>query len=170
MKSRSGCPINLSLEVLGDQWSLIILRDMIFGGRRSYRALLTNSLEGIASNILASRLKMLLAEGMITNAPDPGHRQRGIYSLTEKSIALVPVLVQLGAWGRRFLPASHELSVRARLLEEGGPDMWEAFMRELRATHLGEPHETSGPSVAEALQAAFEEARRQGALADPESG
>jgi DNA-binding HxlR family transcriptional regulator len=164
MKTRSGCPINLSLEILGDQWSLIILRDMIFGNRRSYRDLLTNSMEGIASNILASRLKMLLAEGMITRAPDPGNRQRGIYSLTEKSIALVPVLVQLGAWGRRFLPASHELSVRARLLEEGGPGMWDAFMGELRAAHLGTPYETSGPSVAETLHAAYEKALREGAV------
>jgi len=161
MKVRSGCPINLSLEILGDQWSLIILRDMIFGGRRSYRDLLTNSLEGIASNILASRMKMLLAEGMITTAPDPQHKQRVIYSLTEKSISLVPVLVQLGAWGRRFLPASHELSVRAQLLEEGGPEMWDAFMRELRAAHLGAPNNAHGPTVAERLQAAYEAAVRQ---------
>jgi DNA-binding HxlR family transcriptional regulator len=161
MKVRSECPINLSIEILGDQWSLIILRDMIFGGRRSYRELLTNSLEGIASNILASRMKMLLDEGMVTRAPDPEHKQRVIYSLTEKSISVLPVLVQLGAWGRRFLPASPELSIRAQVLEEGGPEMLDAFMRELRATHLGAPNETSGPTVAEQLQAAYEEAVRQ---------
>jgi DNA-binding HxlR family transcriptional regulator len=57
---RSGCPINLSLEVFGDRWSLIILRDMMFGGRRHFRVLLINSEEGISSNILADRLKMLL--------------------------------------------------------------------------------------------------------------
>ena len=56
---RSGCPINLSLEVFGDRWSLIILRDMMFGGRRHFRELLTQSKEGISSNILADRLKML---------------------------------------------------------------------------------------------------------------
>jgi DNA-binding HxlR family transcriptional regulator len=161
MKVRSECPINLSIEILGDQWSLIILRDMIFGGRRSYRELLTNSLEGIASNILASRMKMLLDEGMVTRAPDPEHKQRVIYSLTEKSISVLPVLVQLGAWGRRFLPASPELSIRAQVLEEGGPEMLDAFMRELRTTHLGAPNETSGPTVAEQLQAAYEEAVRQ---------
>lgn len=165
MDARSGCPINLSLEVIGDRWSLIILRDMIFGQRRTFRGLLTNSLEGIASNILASRLKMLLAEGMITKASSPEHKQKVIYSLTEKSISLVPVLAQLGAWGRRFLPASEELSVRARLLEEGGPEIWQEFMRELRAEHLGEPYERSGPTVAERLQAAYEEARRQAGLA-----
>lgn len=133
---------------------------MIFGNRRTFRDLLTNSLEGIASNILASRLKTLLAEGMITRAPSPEHKQKVIYSLTEKSVALVPVLAVLGAWVRRFLPASEELSVPARLLEEGGPAMGEAFMRELRAEHLGEPCERSGPTVAERLQAGYEEARR----------
>jgi DNA-binding HxlR family transcriptional regulator len=137
MDLRSGCPINLSLEVFGDRWSLIILRDMIFGGRRHIRELLNNSLEGIASNILADRLKRLLDLGMLTKADDPSHKQKAIYSLTEMSITLVPILAQLGAWGRVWLPVSEELSVRAELLEKGGPDMWNRFMDELRFEHLG---------------------------------
>lgn len=84
--------------MLGDRWSLVILRDMIFGHRRTFRELLTQATEGIASNILAARLETLVAEGMATRSGDPEHRQKVIYSLTEKSIALVPVLVQLGAW------------------------------------------------------------------------
>lgn len=153
---RSGCPINLSLEVFGDRWSLIILRDMMFGGWRHFRELLTHSLEGIASNILADRLKMLLEQGMITKADDPSHKQKSLYSLTEKSIALVPVFVQLGAWGRRYLPVSEELSIRAQLLEDGGPDLWERFMAELREAHLGVPAKRKGPAVAEELRAAYE--------------
>ena len=156
---RSGCPINLSLEVFGDRWSLIILRDMTFGGRRHFRELLTQSEEGISSNILADRLKMLLDEGMITKADDPSHKQKAVYSLTEKSIALVPIFAHLGAWGRRYLPVSEELSIRAQLLEEGGPAMWEEFMAELREEHLGKPAKRAGPSVAERLQAAYEEVR-----------
>jgi DNA-binding HxlR family transcriptional regulator len=128
---RSGCPINLSLEVFGDRWSLIILRDMVFGGRRHFRELLTQSEEGISSNILADRLKMLLDQGMMTKTDDPTHKQKAIYSLTEKAIALVPVFAQLGAWGRRYTPATEELSIRAQLLEEGGPAMWNQFMSEL---------------------------------------
>jgi len=151
---RSGCPINLAVELLGDGWSMIVLRDIMFGGRRSYRGLLAGSVEGIASNILASRLKTLVAEGLLTKAPDPTHRQRLIYALTEKSIALVPVMVALGAWGRRFLPASAELSIRAQVLEEGGPAMWAAFMDELRHVHLGAPA-PPGPPVTQQLQAAF---------------
>lgn len=135
---RSGCPINLTLEVLGDRWSLIVLRDMMFGNRRYFRELLTKSEEGIASNVLADRLKKLMENGLITRAGDPTHKQKGRYSLTEAGVALVPLFAHMGAWGRRFLPVSEELSIRAELLEKGGPEMWEAFEQELRALHLGE--------------------------------
>lgn len=151
---RSGCPINLTLELLGDRWSLIVIRDIVFGDRRRYRELLTRSEEGIASNVLAARLKRLLAAGMLTRADDPKHRQSAIYSLTEPAIQLVPLLAQMGAWGRRHAPASEALSIRAELLEEGGPAMWEELMDELRARHLDG---ASGPSaVLGRLQAAFE--------------
>ena len=158
---RSRCPINLSLEVIGDGWSLIVLRDIIFGGRRHFREILNNSLEGIASNILAARLKALVAAGLLTRAPDPTHRQKVVYSLTEAGIELVPVMAALGAWGRRFLPASEELSIRAQLLEEGGPPLWEEFMADLREAHLGLPsgRPPGTPTVAERLQAAYEAAR-----------
>ena len=129
---RSGCPINLTIEELGDRWSLIVIRDIMFGNRRHFRELLTCSQEGIASNVLAARLKRLLELGFITRVDDPSHKQKGIYSLTEKAIQLVPVFAMIGAWGRRHLAASEELSVRAQLLEEGGPELWEAFMEELR--------------------------------------
>ena len=154
---RSGCPINLTLEVLGDRWSLIVIRDIIFGDRRRYRELLTRSEEGIASNVLADRLRRLLAAGLLTKAGDPRHRQSVIYSLTEPAIQLVPLLAQMGAWGRRHTPASEALSIRARLLEEGGPEMWRDLMHELRARHLktGE----NGPSVLEHLRAAYEAIR-----------
>lgn len=154
--NRSHCPINLSLEIIGDRWSLIILRDMIFGQKRHFRELLNQSMEGISSNILADRLKMLLDYGMLTKSDDPSHKQKAIYNLTEMSISLVPVLAQLGAWGRRFLPASRELSIRAQLLEEGGAEMWEQFMDELRAEHLGKRAKHKGLSVAQKLQSAYE--------------
>ncbi|WP_296600629.1 helix-turn-helix domain-containing protein [Phenylobacterium sp.] len=150
---RSGCPINLTLEILGDRWSLLVLRDMMFGNRRHFRELLGKSEEGIASNILADRLKRLMAQGMITRADDPTHKQKAIYSLTEKAIQLVPVMALVGAWGRRHLSVSEELSIRAQLLEEGGPSMWDAFMDELRRIHLGATGE--GRSVLEELQTAY---------------
>ena len=145
--------------MLGDGWSLIVLRDMIFGGRRHFRELLTQSEEGIASNILADRLRALAAAGLVTRADDPSHRQKVIYSLTEAAIQLVPVMAALGAWGRRHLPVTEDLAIRAQLLEEGGPPLWEAFMAELREAHLGVPANRDGPTVAERLRAAYEEVR-----------
>ena len=150
---RSGCPINLTLEILGDRWSLIVLRDMMFGNRRHFRELLTKSEEGIASNILAYRLRRLVDEGLVSKADDPSHKQKALYSLTEMGIALVPVFAMMGAWGRRFLPVTEDLSIRAELLEEGGPALWEAFMEELRAIHLGAPRPLR--SVFGELQAAY---------------
>lgn len=153
---RSGCPINLALEVLGDRWSLVIIRDMMFGNRRHFRVLLRESMEGIASNILADRLKRLESAGLLSRAPDPSHKQKTLYSLTEKAIQLLPLLVTMGAWGRAHLAVTPELAIRNQLLEEGGPEMWERFMAELRATHLGAPL-PSGPSVTQRLHAAYRE-------------
>lgn len=153
---RSGCPINLTLEQLGDRWSLIVIRDVMFGNRRSYGELLAQSEEGIASNILADRLKRLTAAGLLTRRPDLHHRQKGIYSLSQAAIELVPLLVQMGAWGRRHTPASAELSVLSELLENGGPPLWSALMDELRHLHLGTQAPTR--SIFSELQAAHEAA------------
>ena len=155
---RSGCPINLTLEMLGDRWSLIIVRDIMFGNRRHYGDLLKRSEEGIASNILADRLERLLQLGLLSRAQDPTHKQKAIYSLTEPSIELVPLLAHMGAWGRRHTPATRELSIRAQLLEEGGERMWKAFMAELRSIHLGAP--APRRSVFAELQASFESVAR----------
>jgi len=155
---RSGCPINLTLEQIGDRWSLIVIRDVMFGNRRSYGELLAQSEEGIASNILADRLKRLTEAGLLTWRPDPDHRQKGIYSLTEAAIELVPLLVHMAAWGRRHTCPSKELSVRAELLEKGGTPMWNAFMAELRHIHLGARRPVR--SVLGELQAAYEDAMR----------
>ena len=151
---RSGCPINLTLEMLGDRWSLIVIRDVMFGNRRHYRELLNRSEEGIASNILADRLKRLVEAGMLSRTDDPTHKQKAIYSLTEPAIELVPLLAHMGAWGRRHTPVSEALSIRAQLLEEGGPEMWDAFMAELRALHLGAPMPER--RVSAELRAAYE--------------
>jgi len=155
---RSGCPINLTLEVVGDTWSLLIIRDMMFGNRRHFRELLTRSEEGISSNILANRLKTLLDQGIITRDDDPAHKQKGIYSLTEQGIELLPILAQMSGWGFKYLPVSEELGIRAKLLSDGGPKMWAEFMNELRETHLGvKRRRKAGPSVGERLQAAYQE-------------
>ena len=153
---RSGCPINLTLEQIGDRWSLIVIRDVMFGNRRSYGALLEQNEEGIASNILASRLKHLAASGLLTRSLDPNHQQKGIYSLTEAAIQLVPLLAQMAAWGLRHTAPSKEAALRAERLEKGGPSFWSAVMDELRYLHLGAPRPAR--SVLGELQADNEKA------------
>lgn len=155
-EGRSGCPINLSIEVIGDKWSLLVIRDMMFGNRHHFGELLAGSEEGIASNILADRLRRLTKQGLVSRSPDPSHKQKVIYSLTEPAIQLVPVIAQLGAWGRRHLPTTPELAIRAELLEEGGPELWEEFMAELREQHLGIPRPPGTKPVLDRLRSAYE--------------
>jgi DNA-binding HxlR family transcriptional regulator len=155
---RSGCPINATIEVIGDRWSLLILRDVMFGNRRHFRELQNNSEEGIASNILADRLRRLVAGGLLTRE-DGGRGRRVTYSLTEAAIELVPVMAALGSWGLRHRPTTPTLRVRAELLEDGGPELWADFMDELRAEHLGAPPPPDDrPRASERLAAAYAEA------------
>ena len=161
-RRRSGCPINLTLETFGDRWSLIVLRDIMFGRHRTFRALQAGSLEGIASNILADRLKRLTDAGLLSRSGDEGHKQRVIYSLTAQAIDLVPLMAAMGSWGIRHAAPAPELAVRAKILEDGGPALWSAFMAELHHLHLN----ASPPaeSVIARMLAAYESALAE---ADP---
>ncbi len=156
MEPRSGCPINAAVEALGDQWSLIVLRDVIFGDRRSFRELFNGSIEGIASNILASRLKSLVAAGLLSHEPAERGR-RGRYSLTEAGIQTLPIIVALGNWGLDWRTGAPELRIRQELMRDEGQPFLDEFMDELRARHLGEPPaQSDGPGPLARLQAAYE--------------
>ena len=132
---RSECVINLMVEVFGDPWSLLVVRDIIFMNRRHFRELLTRSPEGIASNILADRLQRLVQQGILVKSQDASHKQKAIYSLTEKGIGLLPLLMEMVTWGRTYLPPFKPRGL-AGILDEGGPKLTEQFMAELRETHL----------------------------------
>ncbi|WP_280231586.1 winged helix-turn-helix transcriptional regulator [Nocardia cyriacigeorgica] len=152
---RSGCPINATIEVIGDRWTLLVLRDVMFGNRRHFRELLAGSEEGIASNILSDRLKRLVAAGLLSRE-DAGPGRKAEYRLTEAAIQLVPIMAHLGSWGLRHRDTTHRLRVRAELLEEGGPQLWAEFMDELREQHLGTPRpDPSVPRPSERLAAAY---------------
>lgn len=97
---RSGCPIGIALDLVGDRWSLLIVRDLLFGGAQGFREL-SDGGEGIASNILAERLARLEAGGIIDRRVDTRDRRRASYRLTEKGIALAPVLVEMVIWAAR---------------------------------------------------------------------
>lgn len=143
---RSGCVINVMVEMLGDQWSLLVIRDIIFQNRRHFRELLTKSVEGIASNILADRLQRLVEQGFIVKSQDPSHKQKAIYSLTERGIGLLPLLMEMVEWGHTYLPAFKPRGL-ARILEEGGPELKAKFIADLRETHLRKSGAPKKPRV-----------------------
>lgn len=160
MEPRSGCPINAAVEALGDQWSFLVLRDVIFGDRRYFRELLTGSIEGIASNILADRLKRLVAAGILTRE-DATRGQRVRYSLTEAGIRTLPIISALGNWGLDWRTGSPELRTRQELMRAEGIGFVEEFMDELRVRHLGAaPRSRDGRGPMERLDAAYTAAER----------
>jgi DNA-binding HxlR family transcriptional regulator len=98
---RSGCPISISLEIFGDRWSLLIIRDLLFTGRRTFNEFSAAG-EGIASNVLADRLQRLEGARLIDRNPHPGDGRRAVYRLTRKGLALASVLVEMIVWAARY--------------------------------------------------------------------
>lgn len=119
------CPINAALEVLGDRWSLLIVRDMLFAGSKTYKDFLSSD-EGIATNILANRLARLESAGIIESSPDPSDRRRLNYGLTSKGRDLAPAILELGRWG-----VTHEGGETNANVEGFTADR-EAFLKSLR--------------------------------------
>jgi DNA-binding HxlR family transcriptional regulator len=109
---RSGCPLNASVEILGDRWSLLIIRDMMLRGFHGYKEFLS-SYEGIATNILADRLRKLEKHGIITTEKDLSDGRRVVYWLTEKGMDLAPVLTEMVLWA-----AAHEVTQNQALVRE----------------------------------------------------
>ena len=121
---RSGCPISIALEALGDGWSLLIVRDLMFKGRKTYKEFLEAE-EGIASNVLADRLQRLEALALISKRPDPADARRYVYRLTEAGLELAPMLVEVVLWSAtRFKTAAPPEAIdemqnhRARFLKQ----------------------------------------------------
>ena len=100
-KSRSDCPMNFALETFGDSWSLLIVRDIVFWGKRTFGEFL-RSKEGIATNILSARLQRLETEGILIKSPDPADKRSDLYSLTQKGLDLIPIMLELGAWSSKY--------------------------------------------------------------------
>ena len=135
-KEKSNCPINLSLEVIGDRWTLLILRDMMFAGKKHFREFLQSG-EGVSSRTLADRLQTLQAEGIVTRHEDPAHKLKAVYRLTQAGIDLLPVLVNLGVWGSRYRAADPELGAVAEELAAGGPEAIALMTRRLASEQSG---------------------------------
>lgn len=113
-KRRSGCPVSISLERFGDRWSLLIIRDLMVRGYHTFKQF-QESGEGIATNVLAGRLRRLEAFGILTAEPDPSDRRRLNYRLTEKGIDLAPVLLELLLWASRHEETAAPCALMAQM-------------------------------------------------------
>lgn len=98
---RSDCPISCSLEVFGDKWSLLIIRDIMLRGKMSYSEFLASE-EKIATNILVSRLTVLEAENILSKKVSPANKSKFIYSLTQKGAGLLPIVIEIMDWGAKY--------------------------------------------------------------------
>jgi DNA-binding HxlR family transcriptional regulator len=101
-KLRSNCPVNFGLETFGDKWSLLIIRDIVFWGKKTYGDFLGSD-ERIATNILASRLAQLEENGILAKSPHPTDKRKDIYTLTEMGMDLIPLLVEIVAWSGKLI-------------------------------------------------------------------
>ena len=125
---RSGCPISFSLDLFGDRWSLLILRDLVFGGRVYYSDFLEAG-EGISTNVLADRLVRLERAGLIDRDRDPRDRKRYRYRLTAKGMDTIPVLLELIVWGGTHDP---DTAAPGEFIERVRTDR-EAMLEEIRS-------------------------------------
>lgn len=135
---RSDCPLNYGVEIFGDKWSLLIIRDLMFFGKRSYNEFL-QSKEGIATNILKDRLTMLEKEKIIQKQKDPEHKQKIIYNLTQKGIDLLPVVVAIGLWSDQYatIKLNPDRDIIIGEAKQNRRRWMERMMKKLREEHLG---------------------------------
>lgn len=107
IEKRSDCPISSSLDVFGDKWSLLIVRDLMLHKTRTYGDF-TKSAEKIATNILANRLQVLEENGIIIKSPYPDNKVKGLYKLSQKGVDLIPAVIEIALWGGKYLSNSGE--------------------------------------------------------------
>lgn len=141
---RSDCPINRGVELLGDRWSLVVMRDILFAGRRGFREILTGSREHISAPTLSRHLATLVELGFLTHEPAP-RGKAGRYTLTERGIRLVPLMFELAAIGHLVDPSTFSTEPRFDGWY-GDSERIAAFQDELRAIHLGAPRDATLPA------------------------
>lgn len=131
---RSVCAISMALEAVGDKWSLLILRDLMFTDKRSYGELQSSD-EKIATNILAARLQSLEANRLIRKAIDPDNGRRNLYFLTEKGIDLLPVIIELRQWTEKHNPNAEGCTNALKLTNKNRKEVLDAYRKKLKAIH-----------------------------------
>ena len=103
---RCRCPITSALDIVGDKWTLVIIKQMLFEGKSTFKDF-TESPEAIATNILSARLKMLEKFGIINKGNRPDNRKMNVYTLTEKGLSLTPILIELTLWSEKNIQEFH---------------------------------------------------------------
>ncbi len=131
---RSACAISMALENIGDKWSLLILRDLMFTDKRTYGEL-QSSEEKIATNILAARLLSLEANGLIRKTADPDNGRRSLYFLTEKGIDLLPVIIELRQWAEKHNADAEGCANALKLTDKNRKEVLATFKKKLKAMH-----------------------------------
>lgn len=127
-RPRSGCPVSMSLEIFGDRWSLLLIRDMMVRGYRTFGEFL-HAGEGIATNVLADRLRRLVEAGMVSTETAEGDARRMYYRLTEKGIAFAPVLLEMLIWAARHEPTGAPCAVIDGMAEGRDAVLAETYRR-----------------------------------------
>jgi DNA-binding HxlR family transcriptional regulator len=126
---RSDCPINFSLETFGDMWSLLIVRDIVYFGKKTYGEFLESD-EHIATNILADRLVHLEERGILVKKPHEKDKRKEVYSLTDRGLDLIPILLDMATWGARHDP------------QTGAPEVWITMVKADRDNIIRQVRET----------------------------
>lgn len=134
LKQRSTCPVSTALDVLGDKWSLLILRDMVFAGKSTYGEFL-QSAEKIATNVLADRLAVLESQGILSKSVASDKKSKFTYRLTEKGVDTVPIIIALVQWGSKHGPTDVDPGL-AEELEAGKEAAVEKYQRLARGKAL----------------------------------
>jgi DNA-binding HxlR family transcriptional regulator len=132
---RSNCPLNVALELFGDKWSLLLLRDMLVLGKTRYGEFL-DSPEGISTNILASRLKQLEASGLLEKLANPSDRKAAVYLPTTLGVSLLPVVLEVIRWGTENLPGTGTPDFVRAAFQEDAADLIAKCETRLHNTRL----------------------------------
>ncbi|QEH40923.1 helix-turn-helix domain-containing protein [Chitinophaga sp. XS-30] len=133
-EKRSDCPISSSLDIFGDKWSLLIVRDLMLYKTRTYGDF-TKSTEKIATNILANRLQILEENGIIVKLPYPDNKVKGLYKLSSKGVDLIPALIEIALWGGKYLSNSDECSPFLKEVKKNKTKFLKNIMAKLPADH-----------------------------------
>lgn len=135
IKKRSDCPISSSLDIWGDKWSLLIVRDLLFSIQCTYGDFLKSE-EKIATNILATRLQMLESNGIITKLDHPDSKAKVLYQLTEKGFDLLPIMIEIHLWADKYSTIPPERNTMIKELKNDKEAFIKSYIKQLKKHQL----------------------------------